>query len=297
MKFPEVSLAVGDGLEEGYRYVLERFEQQGFNPQTLEEITVQLPCREQVRLFTLNGSNCLYLFTVVTDPWQEALVVDVLNSLLSLRQATQGPRLVFQFFTAHPLPPALAYIFEDSFRGALECDALLEIRFDFEETVDLDRPTYLARQCQRWIQDHFHRTLYPTQLETLNWINQLVLEQLRAPYLPDQLLSEHTYEPINSLFALGCFVGEVLISHPQLYGRWVHSEQVGGLALQVCPRLNPPRNRWFSWRERPAPAPAPTWAEGLVLNPIGKVVKLFQEGAQEDLPLFAEVVLSRLEVG
>jgi len=293
MKFPEVALAVGDDLDESYHYILDRFIQAGFEPQTLEDITAQLPCRDSLRLFTLNSSSNLYIFVVVANPWSEELVIDVLNSLLSLRQFTQGPRMCFHFLTAHPLPPPLAYIFEDSFRGALECEALLEIRFDFDRAMDLERPSYLARQCQRWIQDHFHHTLYPHRLETLTWINQLILEQLRAPHAPDQPLDEIGYEPMNSLFALGCFVGEVILHQPKLEGRWVQGEP--GLVIQVCPKQTPARS-WFSWLEPPVPSPPPDWDQALTLNPIGKVIHLFREGEGEDLVLFAEIVLSQLDL-
>ncbi|WP_218082819.1 hypothetical protein [Anthocerotibacter panamensis] len=294
MKFPEVALAVGESLEPAFHYVLERFEQAGFSPQNLQEITRQLPCAESIALFSINGSNCLYLFVVVTAPWEEELLVDVLNSLLSLRHSASGQPLNFRFLTAHPLPPVLAYLFEDSVRGLLECEALLEIRFD--ERMPLDRPTYLARQCQRWIQDYFHHTLYPHQLESLDWINQLILDHLRSPYLLDQPVDEAAYEPMNTLIALGCFVGEVLAHQPQVYGRWIYSPVIDSVALQLCHRPAPPKSKsWFGWLEPPEPDSPPDWEHALILNPIGKVVKLFREGGIENLTVFAEVVLNQVE--
>jgi hypothetical protein len=297
MNFPEVALAVGDSLQDALDYVLARFTQAGFTTQRLDEIAQQLPCRESVALFSVQSSQYLYLFVVVTDPWRERLVIDLLNSLMSLRQAAPSQRLVFQFCSAHPLPQVLAYLFEDSIRGTLECDALLEVRFDFEERIPTDRPPQLARQCQRWVQDYCHHTLYPDQLTTLGWINQFIIEELRAPWPPGQPAPERGYEPINSLIALGCFVGEVLLSQPQACGRWVPGNLLGGIALQLCPRNTPIKGKsWFTWREPLEIDPEPNWEQSILVDPLGKVVRLFREGEEQNLLLFAEVVLGQLEV-
>ncbi len=295
MIFPQITLAVGDALEDSYAYILERFIETGLAPQPLEDVTRQLPCGDRIALFTLHGSNRIHIFVVVTDPWEEELLVDLLNSLLSLRQSALPQRLMFHFFSAHPLPEALGYIFGADLRADLECDALVEIRFEFGPDTPADRPGYLARQCQCWIQDHFHHTLYPQRLETLAWINQLVLEQLRDPVLPHETVEAPSYEPVNSLIALGCFVGEVLAHQPQLQGRWVRNTWAEGMVLQLCPQL--PKNRsWLSWPEPNPGNDSGDWTNSIIIDPVGKVIKLFREGAAEDLTVFAEVVLSRLEV-
>ncbi len=292
MQFPEIVLAADEPLDEAFRYVVSRFSDQGFPVQTLEEITAQLPCADQISLFTVSGTRDLHLFVVVTREWDEPLVLTTLESLLSLRQAAPTLRLTVRFIAAHPLPSLLAYVFEDSMRGQLESEAILEVRFDFDTPMHLERPVYLARQIQRWLQDFGHRTLYPDQLETIAWINRFVLEELRQPVIID----DEPYEPLNSLICLGCLVGEVLAHQPQLQARWVSSEVLGGAALEVCPRMARSERSWWSWREPEPPAPAIEWEKAVAFNPIGRVIQLFREGETEDLMVFVERVLSYWDV-
>jgi len=294
VKFPEIALAVGDTLGEALLYVLERFEQEGLEPQLLDEVIQQLPIENQAALFSINASASFYIFVVVTQPWDEELLTDMLNSLLSVRQSAPETKLVFKLLSAHPLPPVLSYLFEESLRGALECEAVVEVRFALSTPQPAERPAYLARQCQRWLQLHCHHTLYPQDLDSLRWLNQLVLEQVRSPL--ELLPPENTYEPLNSLISIGCLVGEILVHQPQIMGRWLPQERLGGTLLQLAPSPNA-RRSWFSWREPPDLDLTPTWEEAILVSPIDWVVELFREGEGIDLKACALQTLSRWEVG
>jgi hypothetical protein len=266
MKFPTIAIAVEESLEEAMGYVVERFEEEGFTPQSLEEVLGQLPCAGRIGLLSVTSLESLDLFVVVTAAWEEDLMLDIVQSMLLLRQSANQTPLKFHFISGYPVPSLVNYLFADTPQGYLEGEAILEIQGDPETPIPGERATYLARQAQRWLQNYFHHTLYPTQIATLTWLQQWLTT-----------LDDDTYEPVYTLILAGYLVGEVMIHQPQIAGRWLPHPVMGGVLLELCPQ--PQRApSWLSWREPPTSDLNPEWERAILVNPIALVLAAYHQG-------------------
>lgn len=217
MKFPAVHLEPGDSIFQIDEKVEKAFEQAGLSLIAFDGLNAFLDISSSCHFFQVPHEQEPGVIVVLSEPWEERTLIQVLNVLLEMRMDPDPPgsRLSFNFYCPYEVPAVLLSTFGSSPCCFFECRALLVARFGHElgpwHGQQLGAlAVFLVRDCFQQKTDFFDPG------------GDVALENL---LLEEFLKDKECLEPINSLMAIGCLYGEILRTKLPYRARWAEVEE------------------------------------------------------------------------
>jgi len=270
MNLPNLTVQPDQDLQEAYQSCLRRLTEAGFTVQSEEEPE---SAEGRLRLCTVSDPQETAMHTVVvtTEPWDESLVVDVLNALLPARLASEPTvgKATFHFASAHEVPSLILHIFADDPAGQIESRLIPIVRFG--PPTSQAAAGQFAENVRELISDVTGVTIDPDSEDAASQLTSVVLDHLRAGQG-----NEPDWYPVNALIATGCLLGEIIGHLPGYEAHWVTAPEFGavGAGLYVIDLEN---------------------QTAVTCNPIGRVFQLYQTGEEMNLASFVETVKEALK--
>jgi hypothetical protein len=252
----------------------DRLRADGLTVHALEAQKVDLADGRGLRLLLTEGDRTGHaLVGVVGGSWTDELELAVLNLLLPMAHhlETRGTPPRFRFLAPLPLPPAVRYLFSTTLQGRFERLALAQTGlYDVAVPVDPAETDALTEIAATLAEACF--AFAPTaEDEAPKAIERIVLEWLRFPLGPEEKMPEGSYTPASSLLLLGLLAGRTILRAGQPPVSWTR-DPGAYFGLQLSLRI----------RSCEAMGTA---------NVIGKMFKLYRNGASDSIEFFARHVI------
>jgi hypothetical protein len=280
MTFPEVQIRPDESLDTALERVATVFQSAGLPAENIPLINEKLLSREFARCLWVISDRSIHVFLITSTAWNENGEILVLNDLWRLRRRLKehyAPH--FHFLSAFPVPPQLAYYFRGRAGTFFALDVLFAIQQRVTTALTGDTVRDIAVDVGRLAATYFGGDWDLNNVKTLALIDENVLREIRTQ--TDHDAEEDGYEPLTALIGLGCVAADVIYRNvatiPGCTVLWTYSELHGkGVAiLQV----------------------ATARGEESLLSPIQKVIKLFNQGAQDSLSFYYGVLSEQLGIG
>jgi hypothetical protein len=212
------------------------------------------------------------LVLVTTMPWTPQGTQDVLGDFMSManRADREGHAVRFRIASAAPLPGVLDYLFGAFPRGEFERRARIEASVaDPTQAIAVARATELSNKAVRLVKELFSKRIDLTNLGEVGTLDALVLDELRRGTQRTRPLPPAAFVPHASLLLLGCCFGEILRQSGRVKAAWKsHPQAPFGLGMSIG---------------------VPS-GKALVINPIGKIVKTYEQGEKEAMRDLAQTL-------
>jgi hypothetical protein len=264
----------GDDLEQAYQKTVAYVRSQGAPLYEPELVNASMHSREFGRQLLLMNRPPGVLYLCV-DPWDDekaALVAtDLVGSFKTAMDMGGAPS--FMILSLHPVPEPIRFLFGNS--PAAQLELLIRSKFDLRAVSSPDQMPDLGTKIGAGLLEKISGSKATlADLRTVGALQQAVLEKLRPEKDPEKPLPEGSYEPEGILLCLGALFGEVLKRRESLDATWVRNDMMPfSIALEV-------RNR--------------KTGRSIVANPVGKVMKLYQNGREDDLIFFSKYLEEHL---
>jgi hypothetical protein len=267
--FPEVPIPPEEGIREADERVRRAYSRRGIELSSYENLNTFFPTSTACHFYHAQLASRRVVVVVAVVAWTEDLAAAVLEVLLSLRVDPDPPGLppVFQFHSAHPIPPVLATLFGQTPASNFECLALLAVGFG--SNLLPQRAYQLAAMAMHLLRECLgvHTALDDPQ--GLEVIAEVVRRDFSAERFPED------GAPQNALLALGFLLGEMLRSRLAYTSRWVKLEDFASWPVL----LFGPETAW-TWESKGEKGPDSESGHGdapqIVFNPILSVIALHQ---------------------
>jgi len=275
MELPTLEIAPGEPLLQAVARLDRECQKSGIQLVGFENLNTVLPFSRFSNFFQARIGGVETIFLVMTDEWNNANLVRILNILLEIRADPDPPgsKLRFKIYSAHPVPVLLKTLFGDYWISPVECEAAMVARFASELTAG-DCPRLAAAAL------HFLRSLGretdfrdPKGIATISEVVLLEVHELGLP-------PEGT--PLNFLICVGCLYGELLRSMLVYPSEWI---MVKEYLPWPCLAIRPVRD--------PGASPAPAALHHLGFSPIALVIQLSQGGDPQLLEKSASMLEER----
>lgn len=253
MDFPTVKLKSGDTIFQVDEKVERAFEEAGLSLVAFDGLNAFLDISSFCHFFQVPHETDPGVIVVISEPWEERTLIQVLNVLLEMRMDPDPPgsQLRFHFYSPHEVPKVLPSIFGSTACCLFESRALLVARFGHDLTPSHGKQlgalaAFLLRDCFRLSVGFF-------DADGVRPLEDVLLDRF--------LKDGECVEPVNSLMALGCLYGEVLRS------RVPHS-----VSWAAHPECDP----WPGLLFENSHGPDAEDPSRVVFNPIAQVVQFFK---------------------
>lgn len=273
--FETIRVRPDEPLDDAYERVLYEIGRTGLPTYAPDLINRNLRSRDFGRILNVFEPGVNHVVYVCTGEWTADATLAALNDLLVVRLAdiaSLGGRPVFTFISACPVPDVMRYVFSDTPQGLFEALCMRDLAL--ANPLSPEQARHAGEKTAAAVQQAFHVALQWGDLNEARRIDELVLDHMRPT--PDRAakIPEGAFQPQYGLIGLGCLLGEMLRRHPPLDAAWLATpESLLGVALGV--RL---KGR----------------AEGVVADPIFRVMKLYSSGASESALQFTRTLLAIL---
>lgn len=233
--------------------------------------------RELVRTLVSAGNRTgPVLIVVVGTNWTGELLQNLYTDLVEFSGELERKGSVsrFQFVTGQPIPEIYVYTFSQTDQGRFERLALSQCGlYDPEQPVAPQRVPELYALGDALMEACFGFCPSGREIADVAKIEEVILSAFRGSLPTDQERPERAFTPHTSLLLLGLLVGRVLIAAGRGAVSWMEGRGLPfglGLAIAAGP------------------------AGAAQVNPLGKVLKFFLNGATDSVKFFTQVLLQEI---
>jgi hypothetical protein len=216
------------------------------------------------------------LVLVTTIPWSDASTEHVQEDFLAMAaQARQtGAKIRFRIASACPEPASIDYLFGPHGRSQFELRARLDLRLkNSSESVPASQAIPLSQKALSLISEIFSRRINLMNPSDITALDSIVLDELRRGTPRSSPLKDSSFIPEVTLLLFGCVFGEILAKSGKVTAKWTNNVKAPfTLGMAVTGRGMSP----------------------MVINPIGRVMKVFERGDSESMTAFAQSVIGPL---
>ncbi len=215
MDYPDVEIRPSDTIFKADERVENAFEAAGLGLMAFDGLNSLVELAPFCHFFQVvreSQDGGTDIVVVVTKPWDEKIVIKVLNYLLEILMDPDPPgsRVKFQFYSPYDVPKVLLSVFGTTPCCHFECRSLLVARFGHELKPDI---------CQQLAATAAHLTTecFQTRASLFDPHGGELVERL----VEDRFIADsECLEPINALISLGCFYGETMRAQVATTSAW-----------------------------------------------------------------------------